>query len=425
VCPATIEEQELPEVKPLKTAEQAVLTAVGQLGHGNVHQLVEASGYARSTVDKALKVLSGASLIVEYDTGAEPAEGAPTQWQLADDDASAPIGTDADNADDAADEDDGDEDVVGTRERAESASRPKNRRVMQIAGALVAYPNGATMQDLTEDTDIPMPALDRLLTAMVTGGAAVLIDDTRPRRWKSGTTHAADIDPFPVTPRCEQCTRTLPAGWTPPAASTEGEGRAAPDPKVLMLAGAMFPYGDGGASASALANDSRLAQELVARLLSAMETAGVAARVITDDGDGEQTGEPLWVLNPGPLHTVDPEPKCTGCGRPRPGSRSSGKTPAGTRRADALGRNVLRDATLRFLIERPGVVLAPGAIAAALATELGRDVVSPGAVKNNCEGFANEGKITLVSSKPWLFAYHPSGEATPEGEGQPENTGGA
>ncbi|GIH02908.1 hypothetical protein Rhe02_09750 [Rhizocola hellebori] len=459
-------------MKKLKTAEQAVLTAVGQLGHGNVHQLAEAAGYARSTVDKAIKALAEAQMIVEYDTGADPAEGVPTQWQLAENDASAPIGTDADTAaDEVADIDtDADEPVpdnddtigdiepatddqtegVGLDGEGESGSegsdsedefgndhddatgtddfdddeqddgddadgdaapvrRPGNRRVMQIAGALVGYPDGATAEELSGDTGIPDPALNRLLAAMVSGGAAVVVatdDEDAPPRWKSGTTRAADIDPDPVIvrPRCEVCQRTFPADWTPPAADSEADrDRKAPDSKVLMLAGSMVSYQD-GVSATQLVDDTRLTPQMVAQLLEAMQTAGVAERVTTGGADG-QPSQRLWVLKPGPLNTVDPEPKCPGCRRPRPGVRSSSRnTPAGTRRPDALPRGVLREATLRFILARPGIVLSPGAIAAALTVELNRDAVSPGAVKDNCAYLAHEGKILEVSSAPWLFS---------------------
>jgi hypothetical protein len=278
---------------------------------------------------------------------------------------------------------------------------------MQIAGALVGYPDGATAEELTGDTGIPDPALNRLLAAMVSGGAAVLAatDEGAPVRWKSGTARAADIDPDPVIvrPRCEVCQRPFPADWTPPAADSETDrGRKAPDSKVLMLAGSMVSYPD-GVSATQLVDDTRLTPQMVAQLLEAMQTAGVAERVTTGGAEG-QPSQRLWVLKPGPLNAVDPEPKCSGCRRPRPGVRSSRATPVGTRRPDALPRGVLREATLRFILARPGIVLSPGAIAAALTVELNRDAVSPGAVKDNCTYLAGEGKILQVSSAPWLFS---------------------
>jgi len=44
----------------LSPAAQAVLTALAGLGHGNVHELADKSGKARSTTDKAIKTLADA-----------------------------------------------------------------------------------------------------------------------------------------------------------------------------------------------------------------------------------------------------------------------------------------------------------------------------------------------------------------------------
>ncbi|HEX8345355.1 MAG TPA: helix-turn-helix domain-containing protein, partial [Actinoplanes sp.] len=66
----------------LTPATQAVLTALAEIGEGNVHDLSEKSGKARSTTDKAIRTLADAGLIVEVDTGADPAEGTPTRWTL-------------------------------------------------------------------------------------------------------------------------------------------------------------------------------------------------------------------------------------------------------------------------------------------------------------------------------------------------------
>lgn len=67
----------------LTPATQAVLDALTALGQGNVHELADRSGKARSTTDKAIKTLADAGVIVAVDTDADSAEGTPTQWTLA------------------------------------------------------------------------------------------------------------------------------------------------------------------------------------------------------------------------------------------------------------------------------------------------------------------------------------------------------
>ena len=67
----------------LTPATQAVLDAVTDLGEGNVHELAEKSGKARSTTDQALKTLADAGLIVPVNTDTDQDEGTPTRWALA------------------------------------------------------------------------------------------------------------------------------------------------------------------------------------------------------------------------------------------------------------------------------------------------------------------------------------------------------
>lgn len=109
------------ELQSLTPATQAVLKALVELGQGNVHELAEKSGKARSTTDKAIRTLSEAGLIVEVDLGADAAEGTPTRWTLSEDTAAALDSADLsdenaagpDGADDAPDSDSatGDDDV--------------------------------------------------------------------------------------------------------------------------------------------------------------------------------------------------------------------------------------------------------------------------------------------------------------------------
>jgi len=82
----------------LTPSAQRTLDAL-QAGPGNVHELSERTGRSRSTTDKAINDLAKANLIVKVDDGGDPADGAPTRWQLADpapadDEATQPGATD-------------------------------------------------------------------------------------------------------------------------------------------------------------------------------------------------------------------------------------------------------------------------------------------------------------------------------------------
>ncbi len=59
------------------------LDAIRDGGPGNVHELRERTGRSRSATDKAIAELANANLIVKVDDGGDPADGAPTRWQLA------------------------------------------------------------------------------------------------------------------------------------------------------------------------------------------------------------------------------------------------------------------------------------------------------------------------------------------------------
>ena len=115
------------EIQSLTPATQAVLKALVELGQGNVHELAEKSGKARSTTDKAIRTLSEAGLIVEVDLGADAAEGTPARWTLSDDAAAAldsadlsdENGAGLDEADDGPDSDPDDETATGVDDRSE------------------------------------------------------------------------------------------------------------------------------------------------------------------------------------------------------------------------------------------------------------------------------------------------------------------
>lgn len=86
----------------LTPSAQRTLDAL-KAGPGNVHELSERTGRSRSTTDKAINDLAKAGLIVKVDDGGDPADGAPTRWQLADPapadgEATQPESPDADDA---------------------------------------------------------------------------------------------------------------------------------------------------------------------------------------------------------------------------------------------------------------------------------------------------------------------------------------
>ncbi len=68
----------------LTPTARLTLDAIRDGGPGNVHELRERTGRSRSATDKALAELAKANLIVKVDDGGDPADGAPTRWQLAD-----------------------------------------------------------------------------------------------------------------------------------------------------------------------------------------------------------------------------------------------------------------------------------------------------------------------------------------------------
>jgi hypothetical protein len=68
----------------LTPTARLTLDAIRDSGPGNVHELRERTGRSRSATDKALAELAKANLIVKVDDGGDPADGAPTRWQLAD-----------------------------------------------------------------------------------------------------------------------------------------------------------------------------------------------------------------------------------------------------------------------------------------------------------------------------------------------------
>ncbi|MEU2167966.1 helix-turn-helix domain-containing protein [Micromonospora chersina] len=389
----------------LTPATQAVLDALTELGRGNVHELADKSGKARSTTDKAIKTLADAGVIVAVDTDADPADGTPTQWTLApraeDPDAApddvdlgderAGITDEADfgdpDLDDAADEpdtgdtertdqpddgeggtipddagadtedeagqtEDGDEDAVdddSTRDDESrtltvvQAPRPGDRKVMAIKGVLADYgDDGATLDVIVAESGIGHPTATRLLTAMEQADAARRLPGAT-QRWIPGPTKASDVDPNPQPPRCPLC------------------------------------------------------HQVIRRLANTPSATAAVLPLIRPDGT-------LHVVGPdGETHvvTLPTRTRATGLGR------SVGRRGDGTVNTDGsqpFGRGELEKLTLDVLAANPGRAMTPQDIATAIGGQLGR-TVSSGAVRNNCTKAAAAGRILLVSDAPLTFAH--------------------
>ncbi|MFI6332887.1 helix-turn-helix domain-containing protein [Micromonospora chersina] len=386
----------------LTPATQAVLNALTELGRGNVHELADKSGKARSTTDKAIKTLADAGVIVAVDTDADPADGTPTQWTLATrtenpdaspDDADlgdqrtgmADVADLADpDLDDAADEPDtgdtdrtdqpddgecgtapdndaeneaghsesGDEDAVDEDSKSDDdgpivavgqAARPGDRKVMAIKGVLADYgDDGATLDVIVAESGIGHPTATRLLTAMEQADAARRLPGA-PQRWIPGPTKASDVDPNPEPPRCPLC------------------------------------------------------HQVIRRLANTPSATAAVLPLIRPDGT-------LHVVGPdGETHVVTLPTRT----RPTGVARSEGRRGDGTLNTDGsqpFGRGELEKLTLDVLAANSGRAMTPQDIATAIGGQLGR-TVSSGAVRNNCTKAAAAGRILLVSDTPLTFAY--------------------
>jgi DNA-binding transcriptional ArsR family regulator len=383
----------------LTPATQAVLKALAELGQGNVHELADKSGKARSTTDKAIKTLADAGLIVTVDTGADPAEGTPTRWTLSEDasaaleaadladetaaDTDEPDTGDIDNLEQSGeegeqtDEQTGDDDPAdGDGETADAQqvseqdasgdhpddadateqdenqavvmqpTRPGDRKVMTIKGVLADHSDGATVEEIVAESGISHPTTIRLLAAMEQADAARRLPGL-PERWIAGPTKASEVDPNPEPPRCALCFQVIRGVTSTPAA-----------------------------------------------------VAAVQSLIRSD----------------GTLHVVDPDDKIHVVTLPtRLTPRSLNNTPSTvgwssdvTVNADGsqpFGRGELEKLTVAVLADNPGRPMTPQEIATAISAKLGGRNVSSGAVRNNCTKAAAAGSILLESDAPLTFVF--------------------
>ena len=386
----------------LTPATQAVLKTLAELGQGNVHELAEKSGKARSTTDRAIKTLADAELIVAVDTGADAAEGTPTRWTLSENAAAeleaadlsdeAAAGTDESDApafdaadepdtgdteptgdDDNADPDTGDRDDEATgmqetsgedepddddaddtgapaedgpRTTVVTPTRPGDRKVMAIKGVLADHPDGATIEVIVADSGISHPTTIRLLAAMEQADAARRKPGL-PERWIAGPTKASEVDPNPEPPRCPLCFQVIRGVTSTPAAVAAVQSLIRPD-GTLHIVGP---------------DDETHVVTLPTRL-------------------------PPRSLNNSPS-TLDHRSDVT--------VNADGNQP--------FGRGELENLTIAVLAAHPGQPMTPQEIATEISAKLRGRNVSSGAVRNNCTKAAATGNILLASDAPLTFVF--------------------
>ncbi|MCM0673673.1 MarR family transcriptional regulator [Micromonospora phytophila] len=442
----------------LTPATQAVLDALTELGHGNVHELADQAGKARSTTDKAIKTLADAGVIVAVQTDADPAEGTPTRWTLA---------TPAEIADTAADDAGlGDEHATGADE-ADLADPGLNNAADEPGSEAADNPgdavdgdggneaeDGVSQQDETADAEPAAQPRDAFNRS----------DDAETSKDRDGETDiaanetgAADDDSDKGADRGQDEGRTVVQPTRPG------------DRKVMAIKGVLADYGDSGATLDVIVAESGISHPTASRLLTAMEQADAARRLPglpqrwipgpTKASEVDPNPEPprcplchqvirhlantpsataavLPLIRPdGTLHVVGPDGDTHVVTLPtRTPPRAPGITGSTSRRSDVsinadgsqpFGRGELEKLTLDILAAHPGRAMTPQDIATAISGQLAR-AVSSGAVRNNCTKAAAAGRIVLVSDAPLTFAYpaqpdQPAAEASAGSAGHGDN----
>ncbi|WP_205779390.1 MarR family transcriptional regulator [Micromonospora aurantiaca] len=421
------------DLSTMTPATQAVFNALHHLGQGNVHELANQSGKARSTVDKAIKTLSDAGLIVPVDTDADAAEGVPTRWTMAegvteavtsdeadpdlgqendindtgltgdteadttpdlgagetgdnladdpqpgtqldggdstgqdsdhedqDDDEGTESDQDTDDEDDDQDSDDeGDDESEGQPVRAAvtvvQQSRPGDRKVMTIKAVIAEYgDDGATLDEIVNESGIGHPTASRLLAAMEQADAARRLPGI-PRRWIVGPTKASEVDPNPEPPRCPVCFQVVKG-------VTESPEAVALVQSLIRSDGTIHVVAEDGTG-----HVVKLPKRLPPRTASTATAGAVRRTDLTVNGDGSQP----------------------------------------------FAKGELEKLTLAVLAANPGRSMSPQEIATTISAQLGGRNVSSGAVRNNCTKAAAKGDIEMVSDAPLTFAY-----PAPAGEGE-------
>ncbi|MCW6003718.1 MarR family transcriptional regulator [Micromonospora sp. CPCC 205371] len=372
----------------LSTGAQQVLDALTEIGQGTVAEIREKTGKAKSTTDKAIRELADAGRIVET----EPGDGNPARWSITapaaeptspDEalDAQPDTGTDAvqDEAVDPGDGDPADTSDPGqldessdplTDAAADPAddngdsggpagdsdtqagqvpARPRppaDRKVLAVAGVLGDYPDGATIDEISEACGFNVGVVARLLQAMEQADAARRIpanaEAGTAERWQPGPGKASEVDPNPEPPRCLWCQQTIRGTSDAVGNAAMLQSLARPDGTIHVLA------------ADGTERIINLPKRAPARTSGMAATTGRSTTSGTVNSDGNEP----------------------------------------------LGRGVLRGWVAEFINARRGHDLTPGAIADALAAQHGR-TISTGAVLNNCRTLAMNNRIRVVRQEPF------------------------
>jgi hypothetical protein len=381
----------------LTPATQAVLKALAEIGQGNVHELAEKSGKARSTTDKALRTLADAGLIVAAAVDGDPDDDTPTRWILSDEATAALDGADpSDEAAASADETDtdavpsednepGTDDAgqpdddsqaadIGDRYQDETPSqpeddpddtdhsgeeddgkpatavvvptRPGDRKVMAIKGVLADHSDGAAIEVIVAESGISYPTTVRLMAAMEQADAARRKPGL-PERWIAGPTKASEVDPNPEPPRCPMCVQVIRGVTTTPEAIAAVQSLIRPD-------GALHIIGP-----DTQIHIVTLPTRLSSRPVNGSPTPVNRPSDVTVNGDGNQP----------------------------------------------FGRGELEKLTIAVLAANPGQPMTPQEIATAISSQLGGRAVSSGAVRNNCTKLGAARRVLLAAESPLTFVY--------------------
>ena len=392
------------ESQSLTPATQAVLKALAELGQGNVHELAEKSGKARSTTDKAIRTLADGGLIVEVDLGVDAAEGTPTRWTLSDDTAAA-----LDSADLS------DENAAGPDETADEPNSDPADEAASAEGS----PDG--------DDDSQSPATD---------GSG---DEATGEQGMSDGDGQGDEDGDEDEDDDDEDTDSPAKGDPRTVVAPPRPG----DRKVMAIKGVLAEFGDDGATVDMIVAESGISHPTTIRLLDAMQQADAARRLPPKTGEPER-----WIAGPTKASEVAPNPEPPRCAQCFQVIRGVTSTPAAVAAVQSLIRaegtlhivgpddevhavklpTRLAPRTLNTtpstvgnrsdttanadgnqpfqrgeLAANPGRPMTPQEIATAISAKVGGRNVSSGAVRNNCTKAAAAGTILMVSDAPLTF----------------------
>jgi len=176
--------------------------------------------------DETVELVDGGQAVA--DLGDSSQLDGPAEENAAEDDPANAVGEDGTDDGSGAPADD----TTGKTEQVPARPKPPaDRRVLNVAGVLGDYPDGATIEEIAEAAGYKYGVVALLLQAMEQADAARRIpEDTEtgtPERWQRGPGKAIDVDPNPAPPRCPTCHQVIRSS-TPKAATatvrTSGTG---------------------------------------------------------------------------------------------------------------------------------------------------------------------------------------------------------